>query len=108
MYISLAVIYLSLPKRPVQSQAGRESLTLPTGVTRRVHPNDCADYRMSESTRLLTASLMTFQVSGISLSYSSLNALLPGLGEPNVYTCIDQCEHQTMCRCKGVGVGTCV
>lgn len=66
MYISLAVIYLSLPKRPVQSQAGRESLTLPTGVTRRVHPNDCADYRMSESTRLLTASLMTFQVSGIS------------------------------------------
>ena len=37
--------------------------------------------------RMLTASLMTFQVSGISWSYSSLNALLPGLGAPNVYTC---------------------
>ena len=35
----------------------------------------------------LTASLMQFQVSGTILSYSCLNALLPGLGDPYVYTC---------------------
>ena len=34
-----------------------------------------------------TASLMQFQVSGTSWSYSSLNARLPGRGAPNVYTC---------------------
>lgn len=45
-----------------------------------------------------TASLMMCQVSGTSWSYSFLKARFPGLGAPNVYTCVSHSSSQSSSR----------